>query len=1646
MSIICDKLKKLWLDNNLTNYLMNLDKIVSKKSEVEWMTLGWLKSILKWQWYKSVEEWLTDIYKKSVEMWDKELTSFIWNTKKWQEVKNIIESNTMWYIRNTAESVMMNNTIEKLENLLKEWNKYVDNYKGLFKKNELDLKAIDYQIVNEKNSKWTKVYHYDPDLEYILERYKKNKQQWTMMLKNYINRLKEKQSIKKAEAFMEWSYGYDIWRKQVDFMEEKNLKTFFMEKSTLDRNFGRIKANWEYKKYSNLYEIYHWDIYKYNDFIKALSYQDWKNIIEAENNVKSLVDELNNHWSNVMVEYSDWAWTFLLKNKDTWLSYIYNWSALQNDRDNVIKYFTEVWDSWEMSWKQLTDVSKKVDNWVEPDKIEKGSIDKALKYIDEFWKDIDPEVAIDLVDKTKKELTFENENALKLLTNVETLVPWILWKEVDKLNLYHIWRIFVSNTLARLQTNQEYIKWISPELHQLLTSANLVSEQNIADRMTKIFNMFDTLKNHGKSNKIVADETKYAALELLSQKELEDWWAVNLIENAYTTFKREHPSATEDDVMEHLSDVLAQYNQWDIIWRIKWFDNTVIKDKIQDNLSKLQKSRTNWYKAWYVWYILSKYHPEEAISGKLNNIMDLEKIANEYYEWVKKYVPNLHKETFIEEFSKSLFNSLSTKKNLIDWIIWLRSSFKDLDNALSKSVLNEAQRPIIVWNSYIWYWLKQVWESDSVIKRIVEDMHWTSLYWAWKLKQMYWKLKWIESRLLLASFWPKWIWISAQGLFTWITWAYTRFAYNPEISTLIWKEIGKLKDDKELWIYLSEIFNPWETQIDKWLEESNEWFTNKILYKLSDITWKNVRKWWKALEKVAFWLPWMVDDLVYKAALKDRILSKIYQEKGISKEQMKDLVDKIKGWDTQAREDFKDLLTDVRKEALEEYQTFFKTAYNTWLIRNNFSRLWWINFFGSWGSKMSWEYIFHMFLEPLHKAAITLKYTDWNKTAAMEAFMTAFASSDRTHAFLKQLYLWYKMSYEMHKDDNIDWDPIEILKNTTLAYQWLISNVISRAIMNSVSQYQDTDWAVKDKLFAGAVMWVKTLLKNVFRESQMIWSLAKEYWAIAVKWWDMNDLAFVSKYWLLNNITNSANFTMYDSYNWELMNRFDWKWKYWLLETLLWFNLTKWSDEKEEIMHYMMWEKIKANPMKSISDIWSLALLWSNWLLDKQLKNHKLWKILDSDNILKTMTDKWYVPDELYNDNKFVKWLWKLIWQSDLMNWWTLDSTSWVEANKLSLVFNQLRDKWINVNTIVSSIQSNLLNHKEQDILKLTSLIWSKAWAASLVAYATQKLYKQKQYELKRIYWKNIPDNVLERTKAWIYRLMTPTLMRLDKHFHAGVLWLYIKNRYIDNDTTWQYKELFWKGISKEMKVKLFSEVVDLDKVDWDNSKLRSYPVMLSTWLSKDKKIDLLNKIYWWIDNSWASYWAKLTAQAWTLYANFSQIKDIIASDPSKFWWAAERLADIIWTTDDKITKDPNFLDWVIRSNWWTHKVKWTKIKIPRVWKAKAIKQAVSKLKWEIIKNPYFKDYISQKTHKQIHTKLSPFTYNLPKDEFSITRTKLKWFNPWELRTKVLETRSKYLKSKRVRKPKVSNVEKVLRKTKSSSKDRKSIKPSRINR
>jgi len=1695
MSITCNDLSRLSPEEK-DLYV----KIIQSVTNWDWDTRKMLNEVISKEWYNDLEDFLSNISNK---INNKELLDFNNYIAEWYEISRLANAHTFAYINKWYTSESYKNTINLLDDILTSKDKTLRKTKILKTlktikdfHNEIELTDSEIKDLTKEQTIW---YYWDEGLIKILTDVKDWKL-WINALKAYRRNLLNKTYITEAEWKMSWFYWLELNHQIKKRIWELWWDNIFMHKWTADRNISRIQnGKWEYIRYNNLKTLYSQSYWKYNDIIKQI-YNKWldtPNYLEEKAN--EIVDTLKSKWVNVEVNSILDNWNIIIKDRDNWNIMLLEKWVYTTDMDNIIHYFTDATDWWEST---MTNISKWAEDtinesWNTKD-IEQEFIDNAIKAIQKSPEEIknmtkqEAKEYQDLIENAKQLLYWQTiENSVKL----SELNMW-LWKEfwadyIKNSDLMAVYNSAYNSWVVQLLQNLDLVKEMSPHLYNVIKSMMWYAETTVKYLQNKLLEKAVKFREENKVEEHMWKELLYSALDILDRKWLlyKKWEFTELKQEVEYLFDRlQNSNKSDAEIKSKLINYILTRSNYKNLSEEQVLSN--ITKQFDRNIEAFKDSRVNKDSWWYVAYLEWKYGKWATWQLWDKDILDLSKIIKWYYNEIGKHIKWIDYAYFYNEFYHQLMNTANTEKNLVNVFVNCRNSLKMQDKAIYAG-LNKIED---IDKSASWFKqeLSIPLKNKKDVNRIMEDFYWKSLVWENSFVKTMYKIRSWMIKLMMSSVWWKWLVLASQNAYTWISggltlykkadkelnWLFTEITnklndmtkwYNENRLQELenkWfsrteketEELAKLKSIKEIKDVVDSVINvreydPLETQLSKYTDEKNRSTFSNIIDRLNiefnKLTWtKDVLR---TAKDILVTPSWAVDDMIFKTFIEDRALTKILNEKWISKEELKHILNNLDN--PEIRNNFITMLRDIKAEAVADYNAFFKTWYHTWLNRNVFSRWWVLNFFSSWGSKMFADNFYHMVAKPYRNFQLTYKLTGSIKNA-IDSYVTTIISSDRFQAFIKQLVLWAQLAYESHKDKNIDWDAKSQIINTTLAFQWIMSFVMTRALVNwasTAAHISDNEkWTNMQKATYAWLSVATSILRNFSRETQMVWKLPLALLEMANKW-ELNSDSFqyALKSWLLNTLNGSLTYNIKDLVDWQYVQRFDDKSEYWALESIWWFDITKWSELKDKMKDEVWFEKFLSNPASAIKDKLSITALWSAYAITNWWKKTKELEILKKDKNLLNIQNNAVMPSDYYTNPAYVKSLKSIISESSLTKGWDLTNTNSIDKAKLELVFQDLKDKWLNPNKVISLIQSGIIHWKQADIAKITTMLNSKAGAATLLAYSASQIIKNKEHLLKQIYWKNVPADIISQYDWEVIKNVLPTLARLDRNLHAKLLWLYMKNTYMQK---WSdMAKIFGTKVSPELRAKLFAQVVDLDDTKWNNDKIASYPTTILKWVKDEYKADMIWKVFDWIDESWVSYNTNIAAKASVLYNNYKHIKELLQKDPDKYQWAIKKLTDMIWHTDDAITRDPSVLEWMLWS-WRGRRVRmkttksWVKIKLNTSKLPQKVKNTVRALKKWTLRIPAVKLEIQKLLNTKMNLRYKPFNFKPYIYEPNITPIRTRSINPRSLNTRQLTTKSTYLKSHRVRKPKVSNVEKVLRKTKSNSKDRRAIKPSRINR
>ena len=785
---------------------------------------------------------------------------------------------------------------------------------------------------------------------------------------------------------------------------------------------------------------------------------------------------------------------------------------------------------------------------------------------------------------------------------------------------------------------------------------------------------------------------------------------------------------------------------------------------------------------------------------------------------------------------------------------------------------------------------------------------------------------------------------------------------------------------------------------------------------------------WKWTKLVAFITnpAGVIDDFSKDAFLKRGIYNKVIHDRWININEFKTLVEEVRKWNTEARNKLEKLLIDVQSDVLKEYNSFFKVAYASWLTRNNFSRWFWLNHFASWWSKKFGDYLYHIFLTPIRTSVTVAKHT-WSIKAGMEAGLISLMTDQKFQAFLRQLWILQVAAYNLDKWDEVDVPLWDFIKENTLIWQSINTFVITRAFKEAVRSakiasengYNFALWA----LFG-----LQALLRNVFAEPRFILSLPVTLLAdVYEEWFKPDRLLEITKLWLFNKMNSTFLYNILDYYKWAYSETIDLKDDVHFIEWLFWINLTEYSDYK--------WELTKTKQILSalknknpFHDIWFGALFYSDER--RELEANELFETLRKDTTIQQLKVK---PQLWSNNPEVVEQLWNEVMKAWLLRWWGPgDKWELVKSPELNMLFEELREKWYNPDLMVKAIRHWIVTWNDREVAKVLTLLDSKWKSVILLSYVLKSEYQRLKKEYKEYLWvKSLPVEAEQEIKEKILRYWIPFMARLNKQFHVKLISNYIEHKYKDVEKWYTEKWKLRENINDMIQTRLFASVVNETETGYKSFIFDSAPVKKVRDIIKntpdDRKVEALWKYFDKLSSLVPTKEWEMITKAAILYANKSLIGRLLKEHPEKYRKAALKLAEVIFDVDDELDQLTLESLWWRRWSAWRRLARWDKLtkEQRKLWKD--IKEWVSKLARDILKNPSIRDRYLKRLYKKIDLDYKPFDY-----EPRIDEPKFRYERPRDIQSKILEVKRKYLKSKRARRPKTSDIKKALKQAKSN--------------
>ena len=1166
--------------------------------------------------------------------------------------------------------------------------------------------------------------------------------------------------------------------------------------------------------------------------------------------------------------------------------------------------------------------------------------------------------------------------------------------------------------------------WDSPEkLFNMLKMGNFVKENIEEDSKLNIHNISDIINNFNKAKKV------------------NKLWA-------YAQYINKLRAKTTK---------ILSYRQalWNII---KW---------TKDNIKKYKELVSDTYKDSYWEYFKDTIYWEDMIESDLDN----------YYNGFNNVV-SFNTDIWANyNFVDNIFRNLEQYKS--KWLLKVEINKMNLSKWKAEKLLKDFKWISVYWKSFF----PQLVRISRKILYTTELWWWSGKWWllAWYNIITWWvKAKTAFSNDIrpyedLMSFLKKAKKDNPDIYNTFLQ----DFADNPVFENILYNETSKYVDDNRNnyeW-FAKKVLDTANSILAYW---NKHWFDKLEQLSITSQELWGILSWpmWVA-DKVAEKMFWITPKIISESMEEHNIsideLSKLYDTISNVKKLNYDMEEAKAIWNKDeykrlrteyeelvdnwwianyqdAERKFKNYLEVIRETATSKYQSFFKSSRSLWLSRNTLSHYWFINFFNSWGSKTAAEYIYWTVWKAYKEAMLSAKlYSDWNKFwSFMSAFTNSLLTSPQFNSFIRELWYWIKLAYLTSKadKDNNNLAPIDEVIQTTVAGQWFSSNSITRWILAAIKGFEISkeEWDPTSRaLEMWMLNWVLSASHNALIELKyVIWPTInamveqlkkdpKNQWII--NWVEDTINSYVDMYVSTYQTSFVSNlwYYLYDKYQGITYDRPDARQWYNVFEAISWIPISKYSDRMGKLEDYRYISDLIENPSQAISNL-SSKFLGFYYGLSPQIKKDRFIDALNKDETFLKIRDNWdismladkviYDKDPSWIYTKYIKDAYTALWQSDLLWGWTLENNwHWTYNHWIQLIFNDLREKWYNIDTVLKMIDDWLIRWKTKAKEQLAVLWLSKAAYSSLAAYNAQLYYKiLKRNYLQSSWLKKVPDDELNKIKAEILSRYSSILAQWDKQFHIDLLDKYIKDTYNTNPLYQYYASSNGKRsrVWDYIYTRLFTEIADLSKIDWQPSLFDSMSATLFKDISDKDVPSKMDDFFKTIDSFWFIWhqW-KNVMKAGILYSNRNRLKMLLNS---KYWKdfqpAADKLASIIRSYAQDIKNAPNMLNWLV---WWRHKVSIHTV-ANKSYKSPATKifNWIQDLANQIVKLPQYRNIPVKSALRKIEIALQKMPdIKIPNNIPTINKLKedIKTLQTKSLKTNALKTRKAKPKIARVRKP-----------------------------
>ena len=1587
-----------------------------------------------------------------------------WELPKWS--KKI----TKWEIKSYTNNIMLSGSysIEKQKTLFSSFKKFIARRYKEATGEDINIIYIDKidNLLNEIKTvnkdllpftewdKWTLKYKGKITSEQFRE-FMKNKDKYLRQTVEDIV-LQKIKTISNHSIFMK---NFNEYRKTIneifEWTKKASPETYKQFMGTLNKQadiLSNVIKKW--KIVSNMSVFNHLSRDKIEDTMKKLSFKiTWYDIsLPLNEQIKKIEDTIKNIiWTDksfkVSVVDTKWENTIFKIEWDWYTDYI------------PVKDFNKISDSLNsVNWLSQEESAEKGVMSMEAERV----ID-SYNYVPRDWEDDELDLSLYIFNHARWKTNKQIEQAKNIING----------------NMPYFWSKVV-NFIAWFMMNSQVLKEYAPTLHDILIRFTWINNKIYRWEWVEI--LWDIRYFVNKNIEQIEDNLWIIVLWKALKHNEQDISKVNELFKEYKwDTKTLYSKLSQAGLLKNSNNV----NEAIIEDYINKFNNSIKIDKKWAYAQYMYKFNNKIWDKYnkifnYIWNNLKN------ILNKNNEMIENYKnmIIKEYKNTYKDYFKDVDIDIFDNEVSSYLkqSNNIVLFNRDVWWnYVLLDKIFRNipeyskkwlLETELGKTSLSKAKKATML-KAFRWEWV--FWKT-----------------WFPRLIKAARKLTYLVQ---LSWFSPKAYVLSWYNVVSWWVKALTSFSDNSKnIKEFI--ELAK-QMKKEDFVLYNEIFwdllewhwhineNVIETATQHMIDDENnnvyEWLVRKVANtfnkQLSEGEIRKIASWLasplafsdKATADMFNVIPNMVIESMEEEWISIRAIKELWEQWRVWKDLERKILKAKQEWDldlyyqlkaeykklwitdaVSARKDLRDYIKKIRNTATDKYINHFKVANSLWLSRNTLSDLWYINYFSAWGSKTVGEFAFQTVWKAYKDAIIMAsKYPDGNRMwTFLKVFTNTLLTSPTFNSFIRQLWYGAKLAYILSKQDkdNNNINNFDTVLWTTLLEQWIQSNVITRWLNDMIKWIEASKehWDNATRMAeVWLINWILSVSSNFFAEFRYsLWPILnwletnlKAKWEN--EWWISNliwDIAssFISTY--KSKLITDLWYYLYDKTWGIIYERPDaWQW-YNIWEAISWIQFTNYSHYIQKLKDYYYVSR-KLEDMPSTIKNLPNSILWYYYWENNQEKVDKLMAALNKDTDYNDVRLNSNINS--FSDNAIDKVYKKLV-ENDLLSWWGKKSNN----SKLELVFNELKEKWVDINNVLELIDSWILKWNAKSKTKLSLLWLTKASYAVLTSMIAQQTYKENKAYYKKLYWW-ITDEQDIKLKRWVMEKFAPILSKYDNQFHTELLNIYLTDKYDENQLYQYYWTVSKNWAMKRSKVwdyvllKWFTSMADAADIEWQPSLFQNISTALfegipdnqlaSKMVEYFKTIDTFN----FIGNQW-----KNVMKAGILYSNRNKIKDLLNSKYSKeFQPVADKLASIIWNFAEETKTKPNMLNglaWSWRSHSSMKSLQQIAIK-PYKSPATKIFTWIQDLAEQIVKLPQYKHIPVEYTIKKIQETLKKIPdIEVPNNSPVIEKLKeeIKTLQTKSLKTNALKTRKAKPKITRVKRPSVKAIKSSSSKSK----------------